>query len=394
MPRPSPPATPTLALCLCFAVAGCGSAAPTVPAFPQVVSQGGPTLTHATLVPVSFPGDSLAPVALDFTAKLPQSTYWSLWGEYGIGSATTAPPVATTLTLPASVDDTFWQSTLPALIEQGQQGFTGPPPPQAIYILYLPLNVIATAQQQIGCIDFGGYHSSVKLADGTQVAYVLVPRCQTFNGLSGQDSLTGVASHEILETASDPYANPAVGQGAFADVDPTDAAFSLVFGGEIGDLCLNSLPAFFTPTDLPYIVQRLWSNAAAKRGEDPCLPAASGAFVQSIPQISSVLTFNINGTQRQIRALAIPVGQSATVDVQLYSPGSTQSFNVSVLPLNDGIVAATFDKSSGVDGEILHLQLSVTQPGILHGTANLEAVAIVSRQGDRAAAWPILISNP
>jgi hypothetical protein len=65
-----------------------------------------------------------------------------------------------------------------------------------------------------------------------------------------------------------------------------------------------------------------------------------------------------------------------------------------MVPVSNGVVSAHFDQPSGSSGDVVHLTLSVSEPGSVQGIANAESVAIVSQLGARAVAWPILITNP
>jgi hypothetical protein len=233
----------------------------------------------------------------------------------------------------------------------------------------------------------------VKLSDGTPVAYAVIPRCEIFNQLVLPDALTGVASHEILESVTDPFAT--LGNPAWSDVDAASYAFSLAYGGgEVADMCLNAFPTFFTPSDLPFLVQRIWSNAAARQRVDPCLPASdAGPFVEAIPQIGTQ-SFSVNGTNAAVRSITIGVGQSASIDLDLLSvPGDAGPFGVSVFNIS-GTVEWELVADAGENGQTLSLMLTVLDAGSQMGiSGESELVAVLSQWGVRAELWPILIMN-
>ena len=62
------------------------------------------------------------------------------------------------------------------------------------------------------------------------------------------------------EAATDPQPldNP-----AYLQVDDNHAVYARLTGGggEVGDMCEAYADANFQPTDFPYMVQRIWSNA-------------------------------------------------------------------------------------------------------------------------------------
>ena len=47
-------------------------------------------------------------------------------------------------------------------------------------------------------------------------------------------------------------------------------------GGETSDLCAQDPESFTEFDELPYVVQRSWSNKAASAGHDPCVPQLQG----------------------------------------------------------------------------------------------------------------------
>ena len=72
-------------------------------------------------------------------------------------------------------------------------------------------------------------------------------------------------SHELLEGVTDPYSS--LGLSAFSSTDSAHRYWATVVGGggEIGDMCAQTLSSFTHFPELPaYLVQRCWSNAAAR----------------------------------------------------------------------------------------------------------------------------------
>jgi hypothetical protein len=129
------------------------------------------------------------------------------------------------------------------------------------------------------------------------------------------DQLTFDASHEITESATDPFAS---GQGAGFYLDfgnQANEAWNLTAGGEIGDLCVDLIgESQNTPHDQytavgangSYVVQRMWSINAAAAGGDPCVPVgpsdapyfntaiAAGAGLQVL-SVGGSVTFEADG---------------------------------------------------------------------------------------------------
>jgi hypothetical protein len=122
--------------------------------------------------------------------------------------------------------------------------------------------------------------------------------------LLGATTLT--ASHEIVEAATDMVG----GTGYVLDnTDPTNWAWIYdTGGGEAADLCVDLLGLNEDHTlDGLYTVQRIWSNARAAQGVDPCVPAPpNDVYFNATPSRS---LFELN------------VGQSVTFEVDAFSSG-------------------------------------------------------------------------
>ena len=86
---------------------------------------------------------------------------------------------------------------------------------------------------------------------------------------------TAVASHEVIEAATDPdsegYALPSRGPKPWKD--DVWNAFDLTGHAELGDLCEGT---FYWEGG--HLYQRVWSNAAAAAGGDPCIPEIRESF--------------------------------------------------------------------------------------------------------------------
>ncbi|MFI5300732.1 MAG: hypothetical protein ACHREM_21835, partial [Polyangiales bacterium] len=204
-----------------------GAPSTTYPAFtidgPLATSSGGPVLDKATIVTVTWPGDTLITSLEDFGDKIGGTKYWSTTlSEYGIGPA--ASGAVNHVHMPTAIT-TFSDSEADALVASsaGNPKTSGwpAPTPETVYILYIPNGVSflmsqgpGTTPQDACSQGIGGYHTNTQLADGTQVAYAVVPRCNFGSGLTDEQTTTSSASHEIAEAATDPLpqTNPAFNQ--------------------------------------------------------------------------------------------------------------------------------------------------------------------------------------
>ncbi|MHB8416744.1 MAG: hypothetical protein ACYDCL_01625 [Myxococcales bacterium] len=177
----------------------------------------------------------------------------SFVGSYAIpDSAVPAGPAYTDLQIQQEVSALLAQGAVPA-----NDGNT-------LYVNWFPPGDSITMDGSVSCSAFYAYHGGFTQND-TNVYYAVEPDlgpggCNVvFDGLSTFDMTTMVASHELMESVTDPgigiwIANNPSGGTMSAPVawyDQTDS-------GEIGDLCSwNSPPAEVGG----FVVQRVWSNS-------------------------------------------------------------------------------------------------------------------------------------
>src|SRR5262249_43709259 len=98
------------------------------------------------------------------------------------------------------------------------------------------------------------------------------------------------------------------------------------------------------------------------------------------------------------KGVTIPVGQSKTVEVDLFSDGDTGGpWQVTADDLlfkyygNYGLpqtLSFAWDRTQGVNGEKLHLTVTVTAASIIGGG---HAFMITSSKGGRQTVWPGLV---
>jgi hypothetical protein len=371
---------------------------------PQVVSSGGPVMKTPKVVPIFYAADDSATVASlqDFLGKLPASPYWSAFAtEYGVGAVSVAPAIMLTDTLPPNYDDSQIQAFLADKLQSADPAFPAPDA-NTIYAFFFPPNVTITVGATVptgdagddaaipadagvapgvstSCNDFGGYHDNIALTTSTNVAYAVVPRCASFGPLMALDAITGPASHEIAEAATDPFPS---GAPAFLSVDPTHAYWKqLLGGGEVGDMCAQGDVFTKFPPSMPYTVQRIWSNLAAKAGTDPCVPVPEGlTYFNTLPNMPDVLTITSRGGSVNPKGIEIPVGGSKTLELDLFSSAPmSDPWEVRILDLGyldstgtspaNTYLSATFMECQGAEtcqgqnGDKLHVTLTVMQAG-------------------------------
>ena len=387
------------------------------PALPTLTNQShGPVLTSPKVYLVFYPGYPYVADLQKFAANMTTTTYWGeVTAEYGIGPLAYGGTITLTGETPpttiSSVDIGPWVAAELA------SGAFGTPDPEGIYTIFYPQSTTVTQPNPVlpslapvqSCVAFGGYHdnTSTPLTDGgvpTNFAYAVIPTCSTF-----VDDLTAVLSHEWVEASTDPLVTSSGSftlspgpDSAFFTVDPPHAIWALLNGGEAGDLCEpEGQSAYITPADIGYTVQRTWSNKLAVGSHDPCAPNLPGMpyfnAAPVLPETITIMSELIGGTI-VTDGITIPAGASKTIEVDLFSDASTDGpFTVTAadalytyygsygLP---NTLAFAWDRTSGQNGEKLHLTITVTRESLFDG---VHAFVLTSTSGGRQTVWPGLV---
>jgi hypothetical protein len=330
------------------------------PAFPvdmpQIVNvKGGPTFVQPRLIAVTFDGDAYRDDVETYLGQVAASDYWTqTTAEYGVGAATVGDPVHLSEAAPASLDHAGAKTWLAQHLD-GTHPEWGTPDAHAFYIVFFPETTQLDLDGAKGCTGFGGYHESTVLGDGTAVIFAAMPRCATFNGFMGLDALTMSTSHELIEGVTDPFTS----QYAFALPDDDHFSWSIETGGEAGDMCAAVPGANTHVPDISYVVQRTWSNLAAKAGADPCVPhVASEPYVVATPVLDHIMVKGNPTTGVQV-----PVGETRTIEVDLSTAGlASKPFDLKAVDGNflkgqPANLELTFDKPSGDNGDRVHLTI-------------------------------------
>jgi hypothetical protein len=372
------------------------------PAAPQIVT-GGTIDAQPKIVTVSFAGDPLEADIDAFATAIGKTTYWGdRTREYGIAALAPAGRIHDPTTWPASLDDAQIQTWLISQLDGADAGWPAPDK-DTIYALYFPPGVSITNQAQGQGASCGtptmpswhGYHENVMLPGGLLVPYAVISRCDSIPeapGATGIQYVSAVTSHEVIEAITDPFV--IAGQLGYFGTDPDHVAFELVTGAELGDMCTLIGNAFYTPTDFPYLVQRIWSNSAAAMGHDPCPPEPSGQiYFNSAPVLTDTISVpSPFGTGVvTTKGVMIPVGQSKTVEVDLFSEAPAAAWNVRAVE-TDGTtsLAFAFDKTSGQNGDKLNLTIRVVHAKAGGGA---ESFALVSTRGSQLSFWAGFVTN-
>ncbi len=363
-------------------------------AAPRVENYGGNVMASPKILPIFFTGDDVMQKQIEaFLASLAPSTYWTdTTSEYGVAKATVLPTIVTT-DVPPTTDDAA-QLWLANMTDGTHMGW---PKPDAntIYAIFLPDNaVISIAHWGPSCTGFGGYHYEATGKNNESIVYAVMPRCKSFGQYKGLDALTGTLTHELIETVTDPTA---VTNSAFAGPDKDHYVWALVPLGEVGDMCTYEPQSFQRLLGGTYVVQRTWSNAAAKAGNDPCVPHMTDAYFNSVPVLSENVTLDFGqGSQTQTKGVKIPVGTSKTIEIDLFSDAPTNDWTVQAEDVHSlfsgGQPELTFswDNQTGNNGDKLKLTITHEAKGQYNGSE----FVLYSQKGLKVAnLWFGFVSN-
>jgi hypothetical protein len=368
------------------------------PDLPSIVDNGGPKLTSPKLVTVTWASDTSAAVMQDFDEKIGASAYWrETTSEYGIGPAHNQNVVLSSAP-PATWEDAqidTWVQT------QAQSASSGWPAPdtQTVYVVYLPASVQLTSMGQNACLSYAGYHTD--LGTNPDIAYALIPEgCYEGTGYSLVDNATSSAAHEIVESATDPFSNESP---AIIGFDSDHLAWEVwtEWQDEVADACEYSNEAYYREgSDLPYLVQRIWSNKSAQEGHDPCGPKAVGPYFDVAPQGLGAVSVQAVGPDGMTvspytsKGWRIGVGQTAVVKVGFLSDAATGSWSVTVAEGDcctkpSGLLSISPTTLTGKNGDSADVSITVSGAP---ATGTAISLSFLSSSGNVSHIRPALVA--
>jgi hypothetical protein len=364
----------------------------------RIVNQGGTVLTSPKIVTVTWTADPNESALEDFGDKLGASAYWAnVLGDYGVGPGTSGP--ANHVRVASAPPDTIEVTDLETwFVQQVQDPASGWPAwdLQTSYVVYVPTATHLTSGGVDTCGVHASLHSEVPVGDHS-LTYVFID--EACNGsLSVLDGATSAASHEIIEDVTNPYP---YSHKAFIGFDPAHLAWSLLEGqqdDEIGDTCENLSDAVFTgPADLPYALQRMWSNSSATAGRSPCVPQSAEPYFNVTPLSQETVGILVGVAQTPATALGyeVPLGSSKTFSVAYYSDAPTGLWNLAAVE-GDGVNAPnsphmTLAVAGGTGANGRQDQITVTVTSAPDGGNALLLTLISSAQGHTTHYFPVLI---
>jgi hypothetical protein len=367
------------------------------PALPQIVSLGGPLLRTPRVVPVFFGEDPLRADVEAYLRALANSSYWKgTTGEYGVGPLVVDPSIVVSVAAPSVLHEATARDWFKQVVTQSGAAF-GTPTENSIYAIYPPSTTVVTVPTEPNVcangLGGGGFHDSA-IINGLSIPFAIAARCSTSAGQTALDVYSATMSHELVETVTDPvYAT-----AAFAQTDDAHAAFQIGTWGEVCDLCEFAPETEFRPPGVPGLSQRCWSNAAAAAGHDPCVPAVSQPYFNAVPVVGDSVSMSWAGYHFQAQGVTIPVGQSKTIEIDLFSDAPTPDWTVKAIDYAstfDGGAPALqlrLDRPSGNNGTKLQLTITVLRADSTYGG---EAFVLESIGADGAmrSYWNGIVGN-
>jgi hypothetical protein len=248
---------------------------------------GGPILSQVEIVPVFWNSNVnaqlTAPITgiAQFYADVTQSTYWTWLREYSTPTQTILPGTAyegitiVPLNCPGTTTGTC-DLTDPdvqqELVRQVGLGVLPAPTSNTLYMIHFPPNIALTgpAGKATSC-EFGtfcAFHYS--FMSGTNV-YVYGCLMDTFTGgcatgcdnnATAMENATDTASHELVESVTDPYVGlDTSGEYAY----PCGWADNNNDCGELADICdAGGAGDTITVSGRSWVVQSIWSDCQGK----------------------------------------------------------------------------------------------------------------------------------
>jgi hypothetical protein len=393
-----------------------------------VESKGGRTLPSAHIIPVFFSGDPLETQLEEFLRELAQSSYWSgVTKEYVYKPTfmTVGSSIVVSDPAPSTMDESAITAWLSTNVDTKN---ANPFNPYIVYIVFFPSSTTVTTAAGTGCIDFDGFHAegpplgttnrneaaSDEPADasvdfGTDVGfgepaddegsvdaiagsesgnedghgpppaflYAVFLRCQD-RQKELIDALTANVSHDLAEIATDPLPQS---WAAYVQPDVDHAAWALSGFGEIGDMCVYAESPERVDQRLvgKFLVQRMWSNAAAEANRDPCVPSIAEPYFVAIPDLRDQVWLGASSGGTFTTGLQVSLGEFKTVDVHLSSTGPMADWIVYAAevpgPMPDSGVTSSaptlafwWDKQTGHNGDVLKLTINRLADGPMGGT--------------------------
>ena len=369
---------------------------------PQLLDNGGPKLVTPKIVTVTWPSDPNAAAYNLFDDTLGTTPWWNAVApQYGLNPAVGGGHVSESTPLTSGLTDTALDNFVANKVA-GAPGNGWPVwDPNTLYLIYLPPTVSLNLGGQDACAQgAGGYHTETSNSVSQHVIYgVVIQACPDPSGLSTLDNATLSASHEIIEAATDPETNSSTSYGWLgAGTDYAAWEFFTQGNDEAGDWCeWYNDSSFKDPTvTLNHEVQRIWSNASAAAGHNPCVPVPAGPYYITTPLNLTTVNFTYQGQPVTSQGIVIHPGGSGVVRLGFASDAPAPAWQVQLMqggifPAQSGTATTGISfaptMANGQNGDTIDVTVNVSSS--LSGPQLITAVSNGSDGNTRY--MPILI---
>ena len=326
---------------------------------------------------VGFPGDPHGSELAAWASWVSQSSWLTAVGaDYAVQGATVSPAVVLPDAAPSEISDAEIQSLLLDRIGDGTLPMPGG---QTVYVLSLPASTLVFFGSETSCTSFGGYHASVSQG-ALHVAYAVLPTCPA--GQFGPTEIAGlevVASHELIEAATDPF----VGDDPAFTIDtsqPSSGAWPWL-GSEVADLCAHQPIVFPSGTGMEW-AQRVWSTSAAASGGDPC-----------VPNPAAQPYFNASVVGDAVRDVA--PGDTVVFELTGFSLEDVPPWTIDAQPkTREFDVSLELDSPTLQNGQTVHLTVQVPSTASAGSTSGFVLRSLRNGDTDNYAMWPMAVVIP
>lgn len=355
------------------------------PEMPQIENHGGLVLDAARIVTVTWTADPNRATYEAFGDAIGGSDYWKAMKEYGVGPATSGAHVEITDPPQGTMSDTDLESFIKTHVEAAAGGWPGYAP-ENVYLVYVPEATTLTSQGADACQIEDGYHYEVGDATAPHIVYaVVVEKCH--GGSDVVEYSTETASHELVESATDPHAATDFGWAGF---DPDHLAWEVwqAQQDEVSDACEYYDDSNYLETaPFAYVVQKLWSNESALAGHAPCVHAPAVPYFNVSPQNLEPLdvTLPFYTSAMHTKGFRVPIGTTKKIRFGFYSdaPQPAWTFQVfegtGLTPPGSSHLTISTTTTSGKNGDVAEVSVTADSVGSTTGIL-LTALSIVDGQ--------------
>jgi hypothetical protein len=362
------------------------------PPFPMLTKGRAGVFKNPRVVSVVAANDDLRADLFAFGDEIIASAWWnSVGAEFGVEQATegthiVGPPIVAGMS--RAQMESYIQSAISVNPDMAPDGHT-------IYMLYLPDGIAAIVdtfnppERNTNCHFYAGYH--LPLGRGPD-NWGVAQRCSLLGTREEQiDTLTETASHEIIESATDPM------DGWQIPITSTtapwrDSVWAWYYGGAVEDADLCETSGIRVGR---FLYQRAWSNQAAHAGGDPCVPAIADAYYNtSAPKEWYPVA---PGGSVDIPITGWSTGQVSDWAIEVTYTTGYQGFSASLESMTSTTSATgDFTRPTINNGRVA--TLSVTPPknavrGKTYVVISVNSVSLVPST-DMQHAWPVGVYVP